>query len=362
MAVNQLTLVNNTGSPITYTSVGITVPANGTVVVQYSQATILVGDSAFGSDLAANNIAISDGVYTYANTAAQGFLQSAIVPLAKTSFVPVTGSASALNGIVFSTDSTGYSVAFITANVTGVGGLTVRGIFEESITGAVGEWFQVPFANISQGSTARESFAGFVFMSSGSIADPVLFKVRISGRFLRLRLDYYTGSGSSINATAYLVSADNGDVMGLTSAIISDYLGAFASVGPDTVGGSLSVIEAANHRYGNSTDTFTATGNGATQGNPITNLQLSSFFFPMSSFSIQVVPTGAVTSWNVVLEGSLNGVNFDTILTHTNVSPGSGKLVVSGTAQFPVLYFRSRCTALALGAGTDIVVNVLGVP
>jgi len=83
-------------------------------------------------------------------------------------------------------------------------------------------------------------------------------------------------------------------------------------------------------------------------------------------FSLQVKATGAVTSWTVVLEGSLDGTNYSTILTHTNAAPGDGLLVPTPAAAaftpHPVRYFRARCSAIVLGGGTNVVATILGVP
>lgn len=97
-------------------------------------------------------------------------------------------------------------------------------------------------------------------------------------------------------------------------------------------------------------DTFTTTANGTT-------IDISAK--PMSKFSIQVVATGAVTSWNVVIEGSLNNSNFTTITTVDSVTDGTGT-VKFGAASTPCLYFRSKCTAISLGAGTNVVTTILG--
>jgi hypothetical protein len=98
-------------------------------------------------------------------------------------------------------------------------------------------------------------------------------------------------------------------------------------------------------------DVFTGIANGAT---------LDASSKPMGSWSIQVKGTGAApTSWNVVLEGSLNGVNFTIIATH---SATDGSTVFSGAPKFPVLFVRSRVTALTLGTATNIVVTILGIP
>lgn len=100
------------------------------------------------------------------------------------------------------------------------------------------------------------------------------------------------------------------------------------------------------------TDTYTTTSTGV-----ILNCSTN----PFSTFTISVSATGSVTSWNVVLEGSLDGVNFSTILSHTN-SLGSGSSVFSGNMRSQALYFRSNCTALTLGSGTNIIVSILGAP
>lgn len=99
-------------------------------------------------------------------------------------------------------------------------------------------------------------------------------------------------------------------------------------------------------------DTFTGTGNGTT-------VDISSQ--GMSKFAIQVKATGAVTSWDVRLEISLNGTQFTTIAQHDNTVPGDGiTLVVQGPA--PALFFRSRCNAISLGGGTNVVVTILALP
>lgn len=80
---------------------------------------------------------------------------------------------------------------------------------------------------------------------------------------------------------------------------------------------------------------------------------------PKSKFTIQVVPNGAVSSWTVVLEGCLDGINFENIMTVTGA--GASVTKFTGANEYPCYYFRSRCTAITLGAGTDIEAIVLGV-
>ena len=100
-------------------------------------------------------------------------------------------------------------------------------------------------------------------------------------------------------------------------------------------------------------DTFTTTSSGVT-------VDVSST--PLSVFSIAVKGTGGVaTIWTALLEGSLDGTNFTTILAHTNVT-GDGLSLFIGASAAPSRYFRSRCSALTLGPASNIVVNICGVP
>ena len=98
-------------------------------------------------------------------------------------------------------------------------------------------------------------------------------------------------------------------------------------------------------------DTFTATGNGAT---------VDKSAAPVKKFGLQVKGTGAApTSWDVKLEGSLDGTNFSEVLDHAT-GIGDGAIMWSGVLDSPCLYFRSRVAALSLGTATDIVVTILG--
>lgn len=97
-------------------------------------------------------------------------------------------------------------------------------------------------------------------------------------------------------------------------------------------------------------DTYTTTANGTT-----VDVHTS----PVKYFTLQVTSTGVVTSWTVVLEGSLDGTNFTTILTHTDVI-GNGVVVFIGASTASCLYFRSKCTAIVLGAGTNVIATIIG--
>lgn len=108
----------------------------------------------------------------------------------------------------------------------------------------------------------------------------------------------------------------------------------------------------ANSTYSLRSDTFATTSNGV-------SVDVSTN--PLKSFTLCVVTTGVVTVWDIRLEGSLDNSTFTQILQHTNTT-GSGVAVFSGTLISPCLYFRSRCAGLTLGAGTNCVTTILGLP
>lgn len=104
-------------------------------------------------------------------------------------------------------------------------------------------------------------------------------------------------------------------------------------------------------------DTFTATGNGVT---------LDRAGYPGARFALQVTGTltqVGTTVWTVILEGSLDGVTFTTILTHTYPATADGATVwQSAGVQTPCRYMRTRCSALTLGTATNIISNILVLP
>lgn len=99
-------------------------------------------------------------------------------------------------------------------------------------------------------------------------------------------------------------------------------------------------------------DTFIVAGNG-------TVIDCSNA--PFSSFAVQVKGTGAAaTLWTAVLEGTLDMVNYTTILTHTQAI-GDGVVLFLGALPSPVLAYRARVVSLTLGTATNIVVTILGI-
>jgi len=97
-------------------------------------------------------------------------------------------------------------------------------------------------------------------------------------------------------------------------------------------------------------DTYTVAGNGVA-------VDLTAN--PLGDFGLQAVQTGTVTSWDVRLEGSIDGTNYTQIVAHTNVD-GSGVVKWSGASRSPSRYMRSRAAGLVLGAGTNVIAYILG--
>lgn len=81
---------------------------------------------------------------------------------------------------------------------------------------------------------------------------------------------------------------------------------------------------------------------------------------PMAIWSLQIKGVGAAaTLWEVNLEGSIDGVNFSTILSHTSLI-GDGINLFSGTTLFLAKYYRVNVATLTLGAATSITASVIG--
>lgn len=95
-------------------------------------------------------------------------------------------------------------------------------------------------------------------------------------------------------------------------------------------------------------DTYTAPATGPGYTNEI----------PHRSFAVQVKGTGATpTDWNVLVEGSLDSINFTPFLTHTQTL---GETILWSSAnQYACITYRSRVVSLTLGSATNIIVTIL---
>ncbi len=151
-----------------------------------------------------------------------------------------------------------------------------------------------------------------------------------------------------------------GGTIGSTVPSVAGYLGAYwTNIGileplqvNHTVPGSTDFGLAVRQipEISSRSDTYTVEGNG-TAVNVATHSR--------QYFAIQVAcSTATAISWDIVLEGSLDGTNYDTILEHTQTS-GDKKIIWLNECA-PCLYFRSRCKSLILGDSTGVIATILG--
>lgn len=90
---------------------------------------------------------------------------------------------------------------------------------------------------------------------------------------------------------------------------------------------------------------------------PVTKASIAAPAF-VATHTLQVKGTGAApTAWSVTLEGSLDGTNWTTLMTHT-AADGSSQFADS----LPVTYVRVNVVSLTLGGATDITVSFLSIP
>src|SRR5271154_1257035 len=100
-----------------------------------------------------------------------------------------SGSAAALNGVVFSTSAVGYNTAYvgITTSPSNGAATLVTGIFEASIDstdGTNGTWFQIPAENIDGSTTPNGATSSIYFVQSGSASPTAFYKVRAVGLYI----------------------------------------------------------------------------------------------------------------------------------------------------------------------------------
>lgn len=78
---------------------------------------------------------------------------------------------------------------------------------------------------------------------------------------------------------------------------------------------------------------------------------------PMTHHALQVKATG-FTAWTLLLEGTLNGTDWETLVTHTNVTPGDGKIIWTTT---PKVAKKTRMSLTAVTGSGTIAAHYLGV-
>jgi hypothetical protein len=159
----------------------------------------------------------------------------------------------------------------------------------------------------------------------------------------RAKSDYFYGADYPTIAI--------GDIAGLKKMRVTSVTTGICTVTWRAVISSQDIDSIALTAIGQSrADTFIVTGDGVV---------VNSSKLPRKYYTLVVKKTGAVTSWDVRLEGSLDNVKYTQILQHTNTT-GDG-VAISLNLATPYLYFKTRCAGLVLGAGTNIIADSLGV-
>ena len=101
--------------------------------------------------------------------------------------------------------------------------------------------------------------------------------------------------------------------------------------------------------FATTVDTYTIPATGTIVSNTV----------PHRGFAVQVKGTSApATAWNIVVEGSIDGINYTTILTHTEAL--GENILWSGANLYAVLKYRSRLVSVTLTPATNIKVTILG--
>lgn len=305
-----------------------------------------------------DSIRIGDGGSNLATVTAANALKvdgSAVNQPTKAATTTITGSASTLNGLVIpSTDISGYSTGYLHLTADDVSGVA-KVVYEGSQDNS--NWLSI--FGLLDNTTPPFTSDGAYVVEGGFNNGPIEVKFPLSYRYFRARLGLYgSGATATISGTLFLVAEAQPSAITLAASYLLDGGGSVVNFQQAEAAASFPVVIASDQSpitttsFKTTSDTFTTTANGTT---------VDCTAQPVKQFSLQVTKTGTVTSWDVRLEGSLDGVTFTTILTHTNVSPGDTLTTFNGASAYPVLYFRARCAGLIIGAGTNIIATVLGV-
>lgn len=291
-----------------------------------------------------NNISGTISLPTGAATAARqdtGNTSLASIDDKETTYSPVTfgPTAGATDLILFEIDTKGWAGATLSAIVATTSGAGANEAdlvidFRNSTSDA---WTQDSLGIKSQDGTTPSG--GTLYLTAGNVtvANGTVILIP-KGRYIRGRFSVWDDSTGTSDYTANVV------LKKVTPLILPQA----AEV---TVVNTNDAPVYMNPAFSPDSEVFVDTTPGPTQ---------DVSFYPKKVFSLQVNKTGAVTSWDVVLEGSLNGSTWTTILEHTNTTPGDGKMMSTGALLTPVLYFRTRPVSLVLGGGTNIITSSMG--
>lgn len=258
-----------------------------------------------------------------------------------------TVASASLNNtkLEISTIGCGSAFAHVGNDITIGDSLTGTISFEATLDGT--NWFGISGTDIRALDGQVPSSTGVAGIFAFNVAG--FTKFRLNSAVQSPAISCYIRTSKAVGVINQLQAITFVDGSGVTQPISAASLPLATDASTET---TLALLNAKFSLFKTRSDTFTSTTNGTT-------VDVSGA--PLKFFSVQVKMTGSVTSWDVRLEGSLNNTQFTQILQHTNATPGDGLITFSGASTAPVLYFRSRASGLILGAGTNIVVTVLGV-
>lgn len=344
------------GVPVTGTFFQATQPISGTVTANAGSGTMLVDGSGHTQPVSGTVAATESGTWNITNVSGTVSLPTGASTATKqdtgntslasiddketnfqaTTYGPTTG---ALDLILFSVDTQGWgggTISFLASTASGAGA-TEAHLVVEYRNSTSDAWQNDAIGFKSQDGTTFQT--GELALTASSVnVDYGTLIIIPKGRYIRGHMTVYDHPSGETNYTANLVLRKLAPVILPVQSSVS-------------ISNDMTNPVPVNIGFESETELFTAPGNGT-----VVNVLAT----PRKVFSLQVNKTGAVTSWDVVLEGSLNASTWTTILEHTNTTPGDGKLVSTGALLTPVLYYRTRAVALTLGGGTNILTTMMG--
>ena len=163
--------------------------------------------------------------------------------LAEPVALDVSGSGSALNTILFSTQCTGFSVAHVAVTNTGWVSGSSYIQFETSVDGS--NWDVVAFTQDPQSTPPYFQDRATTADGAGEVAYQK-YAVPLSGKYFRAKIKQYTGSPGTISAVASLVAVAAPTTQQLTATQLLDQNGNLISTGQATMVQSIPVVIASD--------------------------------------------------------------------------------------------------------------------
>lgn len=97
-----------------------------------------------------------------------------------------------------------------------------------------------------------------------------------------------------------------------------------------------------SYSYAYLQDSLTATGSAGAVAN---NFSSSA---PFKYFSLAVAPSAGSGAWSVILQGSLDNLNWTNIVVNSSVTSSAG-IIASNSSPVPALFLRTYANSLANG-------------